>query len=235
MTPVGRGTYAAARAAVDTALTAADLVLAGDAMAYGLCRPPGHHAPRAAYGGYCYLNNAAIAAQYLVDRAGEPVAILDVDYHHGNGTQQIFYARADVVYVSLHADPARAYPYFVGYADEVGSGEGTGATFNLPLRAGCDDEEYLRALDCALSRISAAAGSILIVSLGLDTYGGDPLGDFALTTDVFEGIGRRVASLGRRLIILQEGGYAVPQLGENTYRWLVGAEGCRGSNGAGEQ
>jgi acetoin utilization deacetylase AcuC-like enzyme len=224
MTGVVEGTYAAARSAVDVALTAADLVLGGERAAYGLCRPPGHHSPRAGFGGYCFFNNAAITAQYLVDLTGEPVAVLDVDYHHGNGTQQIFYARRDVLYVSLHGDPDRAYPFFAGHADETGASAGEGANLNIPLPAGCSDEEYLAALAPAMERIAAVGGSSLVVSLGLDTYRDDPICDFALTTAVYAEIGRRVAASGRRLIILQEGGYFVPNLGENVVAWLRGVQ-----------
>ena len=225
MNPIVPGTYAAARSAVDVALTSVDLVLGGEQAAYGLCRPPGHHAPRAAFGGYCFFNNAAIAAEEIVRRTGEPVAILDVDYHHGNGTQQIFYRREDVLYISLHGDPDRAYPYFAGFADETGAGEGEGATLNLPLPAGCSDEEYLEALERGLERIAGFGGSVVVLSLGFDTYGQDPICDFALTTPVYHEVGRRVAALGRRLMILQEGGYYVPQLGENCRQWLRGVEG----------
>ncbi len=226
------GTYEAARAAVDVALTAADLVLGGEAGAYGLCRPPGHHAARSAYGGFCYFNNAAIAAEAIVRHSGERVAILDVDFHHGNGTQQIFWRRGDVLYVSLHADPDRQYPFFLGRADEKGEGEGTGANLNVPLPAGTTDADYLAALDLALDRIAAEPGSILVVSLGFDTFGLDPIGDFALTTPVYHEIGRRVAALGRRLVILQEGGYHLQSLGENARAWLRGAEGRPLDDGA---
>jgi acetoin utilization deacetylase AcuC-like enzyme len=224
-TPIVAGTYLAARAAVDVALTTADLVLAGEVAAYGLCRPPGHHAARGMYAGFCYLNNAAVAAQAIVARTGERVAILDVDFHHGNGTQQIFWRRPDVLYVSIHADPDRQYPYFSGFADERGEGLGQGANLNLPLPAGTDDEAYLDTLDRALEAIAAVPGSVVVVSLGFDTYGHDPIGDFALTTSVYHEIGRRVASLGRRLVILQEGGYHRPSLGENARAWLRGVEG----------
>jgi acetoin utilization deacetylase AcuC-like enzyme len=223
--PLVAGTYGAARAAVDVALTTVDLVLAGETAAYGLCRPPGHHAARSMYGGYCFFNNAAIAAEAITRTTGERVAILDVDYHHGNGTQQIFWRRGDVRYVSIHADPDRQYPYFLGRVDETGEGEGAGENHNLPLPAGATDAAYLAATDRALEVIADAPGSVIVVSLGFDTYGLDPIGDFALTTSVYHEIGRRVAGLGRRLVILQEGGYHRPSLGENARAWLRGAEG----------
>lgn len=225
-TPIVAGTYVAARGAVDTALTAVDLVLDDrEAAVYGLCRPPGHHAARSMYGGYCYFNNAAVAAQSIVARTGERVAILDLDFHHGNGTEQIFWRRGDVLYVSIHADPDRRYPYFLGRADETGEGPGAGANLNLPQPAGIDDATYLAVLDRALEAIAATPGSVVVVSLGFDTYGHDPIGDFALTTGVYHEVGRRVAALGRRLVILQEGGYHRPSLGENARAWLRGAEG----------
>ncbi len=223
--PLVAGTYVAARASVDVALTAMDLVLGGAAMAYGLCRPPGHHAARAMYGGYCFFNNAAIAAEAITRATGERVAILDVDYHHGNGSQQIFWRRADVRYVSIHADPDHDYPYFLGRADEVGEGEGEGENRNLPLPPGTTNDGYLEAVDKALETIAEVPGSVVVVSLGFDTYGLDPIGTFALTTDVYHEIGRRTAALGRRLVILQEGGYHRPSLGENARAWLRGAEG----------
>jgi acetoin utilization deacetylase AcuC-like enzyme len=223
--PLVAGTYVAARAAVDVALTAVDLVLGGAPAAYGLCRPPGHHAARSMYGGYCFFNNAAIAAEAIVRATGERVAILDVDYHHGNGTQQIFWRRGDVRYTSIHAHPERDYPYFLGRADEIGEGDGEGENFNIPLRPGTANEAYLVAVDLALEAIAAVSGSVIVVSLGFDTYGLDPIGTFALTTDVYHEVGRRTASLGRRLVILQEGGYHRPSLGENARAWLRGAEG----------
>jgi acetoin utilization deacetylase AcuC-like enzyme len=223
--PMVAGTYVAARASVDVALTAADLVLGGVDAAYGLCRPPGHHAARSMYGGYCFFNNAAIAAEALVRATGERVAILDVDFHHGNGTQQIFWRRGDVRYVSIHADPDREYPYFLGREGETGEGEGAGENLNIPLAAGATNDDYLAAVDRACAAIDEAPGSVIVVSLGFDTYGLDPIGDFALTTDVYHEVGRRVAALGRRLVILQEGGYHRPSLGENARAWLRGAEG----------
>ncbi|MGZ8515589.1 MAG: histone deacetylase family protein [Candidatus Limnocylindrales bacterium] len=223
--PLVAGTYPAARAAVDVALTTVDRVLGGAAAAYGLCRPPGHHAARSMYGGYCFFNNAAVPAEAIVRSTGERVAILDVDYHHGNGSQQIFWRRGDVRYVSIHAHPDRAYPYFLGRADETGEDAGVGENLNLPLRAGATNQEYLVAVDRALDAITATPGSVIVVSLGFDTYGLDPIGDFALTTDVYHEVGRRVAAAGRRLVILQEGGYHRPSLGENARAWLRGAEG----------
>ncbi len=223
--PLVAGTYAAARSAVDVALTAVDLVLGGEPAAYGLCRPPGHHAARSMYGGYCFFNNAAIAAEAIVRATGERVSILDVDYHHGNGTQQIFWRRGDIRYVSIHADPDHDYPYFLGRTEEIGEGDGAGENLNIPLRPGTTDDEYLVAVDRALEAIAAVPGSVIVVSLGFDTYGLDPIGTFALTTGVYHEIGRRAASLGRRLVVLQEGGYHRPSLGENARAWLRGADG----------
>jgi acetoin utilization deacetylase AcuC-like enzyme len=224
--PIVAGTYDAARSAVDVALTAADLVVdAGERMAYGLCRPPGHHAGRAMAGGYCLFNNAAIAAESIVRRTGRSVAVLDVDVHHGNGTQQIFWRRGDVFYASIHADPADLYPFFLGYADETGEGEGEAANFNQPLPLGTGDETYLPAVDRALEAIARRDDALVVVSLGFDTYERDPIGTFKVTTPAYHEIGRRVASLGRPLVILQEGGYYRPALGENARAWLRGAEG----------
>lgn len=222
-TPVTEGTYDAARSSVDVALTAADLVLGGEGVTYGLCRPPGHHASRSVYGGYCFFNNAAVTAQHLVAATGSKVAVLDVDYHHGNGTQQIFYDRDDVPFVSLHGDPERAYPYLTGHGDEVGSGRGRGSTLNIPLAERTDDDAYLSALGRALETIAASGAGALVVSLGLDTYHLDPISDLGLTADGFEHCGRMIAELGLPTVVLQEGGYATDDLGENARRWLLGA------------
>jgi acetoin utilization deacetylase AcuC-like enzyme len=222
MTPLVEGTYDAARGAVDVALTAADLVLRGERVAYGLCRPPGHHAPTAAYGGYCYFNNAAITAHAIATATGTRVTVLDVDYHHGNGTQQIFYERADVQYVSLHGDPNRAYPYFAGYADETGAGRGSGTNLNLPLPPGADDDRYLTALAQAIEAVDAFDPSVLVVSLGVDTFHLDPIADFALSTDAFTRSGAAVAGLARPMVVLQEGGYHLPSIGGNVRAWLDG-------------
>ncbi|HJZ45691.1 MAG TPA: histone deacetylase family protein [Roseiflexaceae bacterium] len=241
--PIVAGTYRAARAAADVALTGAARLLEGQALVYALCRPPGHHAGRDLYGGYCYLNNAAIAAQYLGvgswdlgdgDEAQLPtptsqlphrVAVLDIDFHHGNGTQQIFYERDDVLFVSIHADPAREYPYFAGYADERGAGAGAGFNLNFALEAGVTNARYLDVLEQALAAIAAFAPRFLVLSAGFDTFGGDPIGDFALTADAYPLIGRQIAALGMPTLIVQEGGYAVSALGENVVGLLRGLSG----------
>jgi acetoin utilization deacetylase AcuC-like enzyme len=238
--PIVAGTYRAARSAADVALTGAALLLEGQPLVYALCRPPGHHAGRDLYGGYCYLNNAAIAAQYLgsgewglrtggrldpqspIANRQSPVAVLDIDFHHGNGTQQIFYERDDVLFVSIHADPQREYPYFAGYADERGSGMGAGFNLNIPLEAGVTDARYLDVLDRALAALADFAPRCLVLSAGFDTFGGDPIGDFALTAEAYPLIGQRIAALGLPTLVVQEGGYAVDALGANTIGLLRG-------------
>ena len=221
-TPLVEGTFGAACGAVDVALTAAELVVAGAPVAYGLCRPPGHHASRSLYGGYCFFNNAAVVADSWTRRSGGRVAVLDVDYHHGNGTQQIFYERDDVLYVSLHGDPRRAYPYSVGFADETGHGRGAGLTRNLPLPERMGDDDYLRVLDDAMGTVARFGPEVLVVSLGLDTFVTDPICDLALTTKGFARCGAAVAELALPTVVLQEGGYDVEALGENVRRWLLG-------------
>jgi acetoin utilization deacetylase AcuC-like enzyme len=222
-TPLTHGTYDAARSSVDVALTAAALVANEDARsAYGLCRPPGHHAARAVYGGYCFFNNAAVAAEHLATSTGGKVSVLDVDYHHGNGTQQIFYGRADVQFVSIHADPRRAYPYLTGHRDETGSGAGAGTTVNFPLEDEIEDDDYLDVLELACGEVDRFAPDVVVVSLGLDTYWDDPICDFNLSTDCFAACGAMVGELDRRVVVLQEGGYATDDLGENARRWLLG-------------
>jgi acetoin utilization deacetylase AcuC-like enzyme len=222
-TPLSPGSYEASRAAVDVAVTAADLVLSGERIAYAMSRPPGHHAAEAMFGGYCFFNNAAIAAHHVAERTGGRVAVLDVDYHHGNGTQQIFYRRADVFFASLHADPHFAYPYFTGFAHETGAGDGAGTTLNLPLAAGCDGVRYTAALGQVLDALSRFEPEIVVVSLGLDTYAKDPIADFALTTEDMGAVGGVVAELGRPLVVVQEGGYHVDDVGANALAWLQGA------------
>ena len=221
-TPLTEGTYEAARGAVDTAMTAMQLVLDGEKSAYGLCRPPGHHATTSLYGGYCFFNNAAIVAHHVASTRGVKVVVLDVDYHHGNGTQEIFYDRDDVMYVSLHADPARAYPYSIGYADEVGSGKGLGSNINIPFAARTGDDVYVNALADVLNKIHAFGAEMIVVSLGLDTFITDPICDMSVTTDGFRRCGELIKQLGLPAVVLQEGGYDVEKLGINVQSWLVG-------------
>ena len=228
MTPLMEGTYAAACAAVEVALSATAHVLDTGSPAYGLCRPPGHHAPRAGYGGYCYFNNAAIAAHHVASTTGSRVTVLDVDYHHGNGTQQIFYERDDVQYVSLHADPNRAYPYVIGYADEIGTGRGRGHNLNLPLTADVDDDAYCATLAVALDTIVKFDPALVVVSLGVDTFVADPLGDFAVTTGGFARQGAMISALQRPTVVLQEGGYAWDAIGANVDAFLNGVTGLAG-------
>jgi acetoin utilization deacetylase AcuC-like enzyme len=217
MTLVGPGTWEAARAAVDVALTAADLVADGAASAYALVRPPGHHATRRAFGGSCYLNNAAVAAQRLRDRGAARVAIVDIDAHHGNGTQAIFYDRADVFYGSLHVDPGAGwFPHFVGFADERGRDAGAGSTHNLPLAPGTGDQRWLAALDELLTRAGDHEPDALVVSLGVDAAGVDPESPLEVSTDGFRGAGERLAALSLPTVLVHEGGYELARLGVDT-------------------
>ncbi|MDR7098880.1 acetoin utilization deacetylase AcuC-like enzyme [Lysobacter niabensis] len=213
--PIVAGTWRAARAAAHCALGAADVVAAGARSAYALCRPPGHHAGRAVFGGYCFLNNAALAAQRLRDAGLARVAVLDVDYHHGNGTQDIFWERDDVLVVSLHGDPNTEYPFYLGYADERGAGAGTGFNLNLPLPRGTDWAGYSHALEQAFARIAVFAPQALVVSLGVDTFQDDPISGFALSTSDFLRLGERIAAAGLPTLLVQEGGYAVAEIGDN--------------------
>jgi acetoin utilization deacetylase AcuC-like enzyme len=221
-TPLTEGTFDAARSAVDIALSATVAVTGGERAAYGLCRPPGHHAPTALYGGYCFFNNAAVAAHHVASTTGSKVTVLDVDFHHGNGTQQIFYRRDDVQYVSLHGDPARVYPYLSGFADETGAGPGARANLNVPLAAGTGDEAYLDALGSACEAITAFRPELVIVSLGVDTFHNDPISDLAISTDGFRAQGELVAQLALPTVILQEGGYDVGAIGDNVRAFLLG-------------
>jgi acetoin utilization deacetylase AcuC-like enzyme len=219
-TPLVAGSFAAAAAAADAALTAADLVAGGAPAAYALCRPPGHHAGPGYYGGFCLLNNAAIAARAL-GRLGR-VAVVDVDFHHGNGTQDIFWEDPQVLYVSLHGDPAGHYPHFTGAADEVGGARALGTNRNLPLPDGTGDEPYLEALAEAMGVVAAFDPAALVVSVGFDTFAGDPLGAFQLTTGGFGRIGAALAAAGRPTVLVQEGGYALEALGANAVAFLAG-------------
>lgn len=221
-TPIAAGTWAAAYAGAQVALSALQPLLASEARtSFALCRPPGHHAGADYCGGYCYLNNAAIAAEAAIT-AGRHVAILDIDYHHGNGTQDLFWTRANPLFVSLHADPATDYPFYWGHADEAGTGDGAGATLNLPLPQGTTLSAYREALAQALARISAFAPDLLVISFGADTFAGDPISHFALQTGDFTVLGGDIAALGLPSLIVMEGGYAVSALGANVAAFLNG-------------
>ena len=219
-TPLATKTPVAALASAGLALEAARRILSGTRSVYAICRPPGHHAGTDFFGGFCYLNNAALAADEL-SRSGK-VAILDIDYHHGNGTQQVFYARGDVLYVSIHADPSYAYPGFSGFQDELGSGDGLGANFNIPLPDGVGDGEFLQALPAALNRIERFLPRHLVVSLGLDGAEGDPVGSWALSREAYERAGATVAQLNLPTLIVQEGGYSLDRLGDDVVAYLSG-------------
>jgi acetoin utilization deacetylase AcuC-like enzyme len=219
--PISADTWSSACWSAWTAVEATQAVLSGERAAYALCRPPGHHAFADVAGGFCFLNNSAIAAQRLRED-GKRVAILDVDLHHGNGTQGIFYRRDDVLTVSIHADPVRFYPFFWGHADERGEGAGLGYNLNLPLPRKSDDETFLEALAAAFRRIRAFAPDALVVALGLDAFEGDPFGGLSVSTPGFARIGAAIASLGLPTVIVQEGGYLCPELGDNLTSFLTG-------------
>jgi len=219
-TPINRNAYPAARRGVDCALTAAREIMAGRRLAYALVRPPGHHAERRAFGGFCYFNNCAIAAQYLLSYG--KVVILDIDYHHGNGQQDIFYRRSDVLTVSIHGHPSFAYPYFSGFAEDVGESEGEGFNLNLPLPEAVDGAKYRKALAQALQRIEAFGPDFLVLALGLDTAKADPTGSWNLTAGDFERNGRMIGELGLPIVVIQEGGYRSRTLGINARNFFSG-------------
>ena len=221
--PIAAGTWQSAHWSAQSALSAADGVLGGERTVYALCRPPGHHDFGDLAGGFCFFNNAAIAAQALL-RAGRRPAILDVDVHHGNGTQGIFYRRRDVLTVSIHADPARFYPFYWGHAAERGEDEGMGYNFNLPLPRGTVTEDYLVALDLALDRIRSFGADVLVLALGLDAHENDPFHGFKVTTPGFAEIAARIAGLDLACVIVQEGGYLSADLGDNLTSFLKGYE-----------
>jgi acetoin utilization deacetylase AcuC-like enzyme len=221
-TPLAAGSWQAAKVGADAAVSAAALLSQGERAVFCATRPPGHHAGADFMGGYCLLNNAAIAAEALLARGGRRVAVLDVDYHHGNGTQSIFYARADVLFVSIHGDPRTEYPFYLGHADETGSGEGAGFNLNLPLPAGTSADRWFAALEAACQRVTAYGADALVVSLGLDTYVGDPISKFALQSPDFVRLGQRVHALGLPTALILEGGYAAQELGVNAANVLSG-------------
>jgi acetoin utilization deacetylase AcuC-like enzyme len=225
-TPITAGTWQAASAAVDVALTGAGLIQGGERTAFALCRPPGHHAAADFFGGYCFLNNAAIAAQSFIDAGARRVAVLDVDYHHGNGTQAIFYDRADVFFASIHADPRQEYPFFLGHAEETGADAGTGCNANYPLPWGSGFEAWGTALDDACKKIATFGADAVVISLGVDTFEKDPISKFKLKSDDYPKIGATIAALGLPTLFVMEGGYAVEEIGINAVNVLTGFEGA---------
>ena len=222
-TPIVAGTWSAARGAADAALTGAQLILRGERSAFALTRPPGHHAASDVYGGYCFLNNAAIAAQCLADQ-GLRVAIIDVDMHHGNGTQAIFETRAEVLTISIHGDPLEFYPHYSGFAAETGKGAGEGFNLNLPLPSGTDWEGWRPALEAALARTAAFAPDVVVAPLGVDTYLDDPAGGFRLAGDDFRRMGEMLARTKTPTLFTMEGGYRLDTLGAATSDALLGFE-----------
>ena len=222
--PLGPGTWDAAKAGADAATSAAGLLMRGTPAVFCATRPPGHHAGPDFMGGYCFVNNAAVAAQGLLDRGCQRVAILDVDYHHGNGTQSIFYERPDVLFVSIHGDPRTEYPFYLGHADETGAGPGHGFNLNLPVIAGASAAIWFEALETACARIAAHRPEALVVSLGLDTYADDPISTFELQSADFTRLGARLKRLGLPMLFVLEGGYAASELGRNAANVVEGFE-----------
>jgi len=214
-TPMAAGTWAAAKAGADAAASAAKLLEGGARSAFCATRPPGHHAGADFMGGYCFLNNAGVAAQQLRNGGCDRVAILDVDFHHGNGTQSIFYNRADVLVVNIHGDPLTEYPFYLGHANEIGEGDGEGFNFNLPLQAGTNAPSWFDALESACARVERHKADALVVSLGLDTFEGDPISKFKLATADYLKVGERLRRLGLPTVLVLEGGYAAAELGVN--------------------
>jgi acetoin utilization deacetylase AcuC-like enzyme len=223
-TPITAGTWIAAKTGADCAVNAAHALRLGQPSSFVLSRPPGHHAGADTFGGFCFLNNAALAAQHLLDDGLQRVAILDVDYHHGNGTQSIFYGRKDVLFMSIHADPRTDYPYYSGHADETGHGEGLGYNLNLPLARGASSAQWFAALETACLKMSGFSAQALVVSLGVDGFAGDPRSHFGLTSADFLRIGERLAWLGLPTVFVYEGGSVVPELGVNVVNVLEGFE-----------
>lgn len=223
--PFVKGTWEAVRSSCNVALTAAGLVDRGERAAFALCRPPGHHAGSAFMGGYCYINNAAVAAQWFRDHGAARVSVLDIDYHHGNGTQEIFYSRADVQVLNLHADPMAEYPFFLGHADEHGMGAGQGCNHNYPMPAGTAWDEWSLALEDACAKIGACRPDVVVVSLGVDTFEKDPISGFRLKSSDYPLIGKRIRKLGLPVLFIMEGGYAVEEIGINAVGVLTGFEG----------
>ncbi len=223
-TPVGKHTFDQALMSCSIAYDCSNFILEGDKLIYGLCRPPGHHAETNTYGGYCYFNNAGIAANRLIEHG--KVCVLDIDYHHGNGTQELFYDKDSVLYVSIHGDPLTEYPYYTGFSDETGTGKGLGYNLNFPLPQGVTEGKYINTLNVALDKISSYKPEFLIISLGLDTYKNDPICKFNLDLDSYKTVGDMISRLNLPTIVLQEGGYYSEDLGYLALNFFKGISGC---------
>jgi acetoin utilization deacetylase AcuC-like enzyme len=232
-TPILKDTFQSAISSVHCALTGADLLFENEKFVYALCRPPGHHAGSDYCGGYCYFNNVAIAAKHLHSLSSKKVAILDIDYHHGNGTQQIFYESDQVFFISIHADPNVEYPYFWGYSDEVGNGEGEGRNLNIPLPIGTEEEQYIDAIKVAMESIIQFMPEFLIISLGVDTLANDPVGvgGFKLLPTTFSKIGKLLSLINKPTLIVQEGGYLLESIDNCIVNFLNGIEGIPSTTG----
>ena len=222
-TSISQGTVEGAYEAVKVVLTATEM-LEQEKSIFALCRPPGHHASKDQYGGYCFFNNIAIAAEKLIEKGANRIFILDIDFHHGNGTQAIFYDRSDVFFVSLHGDPLEAFPHFLGHANEEGTGEGIGYNCNYPMPPGTTYETWTKVLDEAISKIQTFKPDALLVSLGVDTYENDPISFFKLQSNDFFDVGRKIASINLPTLFVMEGGYAIKEIGVNTVNTLKGFE-----------
>ena len=229
-TYISDGSFDAAASAVGAALQALDAVVLGEAdNAFCAIRPPGHHAAIDMFGGYCFLNNAAVAAQHMLDQGLKRVAIVDVDFHHGNGTQDIFYTRNDVLFASLHGDPVDAFPHFLGYADETGSGDGEGFNFNYPMKPGTGFSQWRKALGVAFGEVQKFEPEALIISLGVDTFENDPISFFKLKSADFITYGTDIANLNLPTLFIMEGGYDIDEIGINTINVLQGFDAASGT------
>lgn len=223
-TAINAGTWEAAFASMQVAMSGADHVIETGEPAFALCRPPGHHCSFDQYGGYSFINNAAVAAQHMLNQSAKKLAILDVDFHHGNGTQDIFYAREDVFFASIHGDPLDAFPHFLGFSDETGTGRGEGFTANYPLPPATTYDIWAEALTDALQRIAAFGAEALVVSLGVDTFEKDPISFFKLKSDDFRRYGTTIGKTGLPTLFCMEGGYGVTEIGLNVANVLDGFE-----------
>ncbi len=222
-TSISKGTIEGAYESVKVALTAADM-LQKEKCIFALCRPPGHHASKDQYGGYCFFNNIAIAAEKLIEKGAKKIFILDIDFHHGNGTQEIFYKRSDVFFASLHGDPLHAFPHFLGHADEKGTAEGEGYNLNYPMPPNTSYNLWKQNLNAVISIVKKFSPNYLLISLGVDTFKKDPISFFKLKSDDYFDVGRAISSVDIPTLFVMEGGYAINEIGINTVNILKGFE-----------